>query len=782
MQPQSIYQYFLLIGLWLFTSSSFANSSILLSNESFEYSITPYLSVYEDSSQQLTIDEVSSLDYSVLFTPIHANMIKFGISDSFFWFRFSLTNPYNKPVRTIFSLSDGDFDQINFYLLKADNTHQHYSNEHFERAVKGGFLQKHTLQIHVPANTTHTYLLQVHSEGLITALASVQSIDKYILKEQKFFSLLGLSFGLLLGCALFFVYLWFAYRLAIAAPALILIPLLILYQITGLDYLEIITGISAFAADKISEMTLGLIGSVQMSIMLSLSWPKHQKMIRSLVLTAALSIIPLTLAILLFMPVAAMPIIAALVLLINMVAVFILLFSTSTNVISQRWLRAGHLTTAIGILVILLTNFNLLSFDTFSIWSRLSVPLAVITFIVAAALAQVPRTKLAGQNQASGNPLPLQHILLTKISEELRTPANSVLGISDLLENTPLSAHQRELNSSLSETGHDFLHAINQINDIGYLYSGEIDLIKKPVNLLELVNRSLSDLQPEATRRKVELILDYCEDLPRFINSDPDRLYIIIHNILKRALTYTEYGEINVSVKPFQAQQGFGILFQVQLSSTIIRPDELKNSFSVLQHQDSLPNNGKYEWYLLLTRFLIKKMNARLEVESMTVEGASLSLTFSFPKESIPDQPALASGILSGRQLLIVDDNASLRSVLEKQIRRWGLYVDSTYNSKEALAMMRSHINLDKPYDFLILDQDMPILNGIEIAKLIQQDQSIQPKPAIVMLASRNVNDLREEAYNAGIAIVLAKPAYPEHLQQALQDLLPASQKTHRGK
>lgn len=237
-----------------------------------------------------------------------------------------------------------------------------------------------------------------------------------------------------------------------------------------------------------------------------------------------------------------------------------------------------------------------------------------------------------------------------------------------------------------------------------------------------------------------------------------------------------------MSVQPFQVQSGFGVLIQVQLSSTIIRPDELRNSFSVLQHQDSLPTSGNYEWHLLLTRFLIKKMNARLEVESMTLQGASLSLTISFPKESIPDQTPAPSGILNGRQLLIVDDNASLRSVLEKQTKRWGLRVNSTYNSKEALAMLRNQINLDEPYDFLVLDQDMPVLNGLELAKRIQQDNSIQPKPAIIMLATRNVNDIREDAYNAGIAIVLAKPVYPEHLQQALQDLLQTRQTINRGK
>src|SRR5690554_5279407 len=126
MQPQSIYQYFLLIGLWLFTSfftsNSFANSAIFLSHESFEYSITPYLSIYEDTTKELGIDDIASLEYLLLFSPSHAKTIKLGISDSYFWFRFSVTNPYKQPMRAVFSLSDSDFDLINFYYYERTTT------------------------------------------------------------------------------------------------------------------------------------------------------------------------------------------------------------------------------------------------------------------------------------------------------------------------------------------------------------------------------------------------------------------------------------------------------------------------------------------------------------------------------------------------------------------------------------------------------------------------------------------------------------------------------------
>lgn len=779
MQPQRLYQYFLLISLWLFTSTAFANSPIILSNESFNYSITPYISIYEDSSQQLTIDEIASLEYLLLFTPIHAETVKLGISDSNFWFRFSITNPYDHPTRAIFSLSDSDFDLINFYSLESDNNHFHYTTKHLDRSIRGGLLQKHTLLIYLPANSTQTYLLQAHSQGLITALASVQSLDNYTEKEQRFFAVIGISIGLLIGSGLFFTYLWFIYRLFICLPALVAISMLVVYQVSVLGYLEVITNISAYSTDKISELSLGLVGFAQLSAALSLRWVKYHKLIRAFIFACALSLIPMTITTILVMPVAAMPIVVAFVITANAIGALVLALGTSSNIASQRWLCFGYTVTAVVALTTLLTSYNLLSFDSFAIWSLVVLPFICVLFLIGAASCQVPRINA---QQGAPKHLPSQHQLLTQITEDLRSPVNSVFGISDLLKDTPLSPQQKELNNALTEAGNDLLHSINQVSNIAYLYSNEIKLTQEPVNLLELVSISLSYLQHEATRKKVELILDYSEDLPKFINSDLSRLFIIIHTILKRALTYTEHGEINVSVKPFNIHKDFGVLLQVQLISTIIRPDELKSSFSVLQYQNNLAIDKKHEWHLLLTRFLIKKMHARLEVESMTLQGASLSLSISLPKEQTAQHSSVLSGVLNGKQLLIVDDNASLRSVLEKQAKRWGLRVSSTYSCKEALALIRNQINLHEPYNFLVLDQDMPVMSGFELAKRIQQDQSIHPKPAIIMLASSNVNDVREEAYNVGIDIVLGKPAYPEHLQQALQDLLPATQTTDRGK
>jgi CheY-like chemotaxis protein len=121
--------------------------------------------------------------------------------------------------------------------------------------------------------------------------------------------------------------------------------------------------------------------------------------------------------------------------------------------------------------------------------------------------------------------------------------------------------------------------------------------------------------------------------------------------------------------------------------------------------------------------------------------------------------------------ILIVDDNASLRKVIEKQIRRWGVRVESTYSGKEALAMLRNQAATGHAFDGAIIDQDMPVMNGLELMQRIQDDASISPKPNVLMLTGLSISSVREQAHAVGIYHLLAKPASGERLKRALLEL-----------
>ena len=213
-----------------------------------------------------------------------------------------------------------------------------------------------------------------------------------------------------------------------------------------------------------------------------------------------------------------------------------------------------------------------------------------------------------------------------------------------------------------------------------------------------------------------------------------------------------------------------GVRIQLQLSNTLVKPEELKHAFRILQQQNDGTPTDHDHWSLLVTRQLIEITGGHLAVESMTGQGASLTLCLPI-NATYAERSTTRDDSLIGLKILIVDDNASLRSVIEKQVRRWGMRPESTYSGKEALAMLRNQINIGQPFDAIIIDHDMPVMNGLQLAERIQNDADIEPKPARLMLTGLSTSAVVEDARQTGIQQVIAKPASGERLRQALLEL-----------
>ena len=125
-----------------------------------------------------------------------------------------------------------------------------------------------------------------------------------------------------------------------------------------------------------------------------------------------------------------------------------------------------------------------------------------------------------------------------------------------------------------------------------------------------------------------------------------------------------------------------------------------------------------------------------------------------------------------------MDDNTTFRGVIEKQVKRWGMKADSTYSGKEALALMRNQSNLGEPYDFIVIDHDMPIMNGIQLTERLMADMDIEPKPMRIMLTGLGIGSANQEAKEAGIQKVVNKPVTGRHLKEVLLDFHKLSKPT----
>ncbi|PHS66102.1 MAG: hypothetical protein COB09_01145 [Thalassobium sp.] len=759
-----LFLFFLPLTLW-------ASSPVLLPNASFDYPITPYISVYEDPGRTLDIHAMLSREQQLRFTPSHARRLKFGISDSNYWLRFSLNNPYAQEREVVFTLSDSDIDDFSFYDISDAQAYRHIGHDDPARSLRGGFMQAFPVVLKVPAQSTRSYLVRIHSYGLLSTNVTLLSLDHFLNNEQGLFMLQGMSLGWILATLAWFIFVLRSQRILLAAAGSAYCATMIIYQPAWMGQFSLLLNISPIIADKIGELSLAASATCQTLAALALGWSGIRALLyRRLLLFIAILHLPVALITLWLAQEATLMVVACMIVANEFIVALILFRGRSQHPQAQSWLLMGHLLVGFGVLLAILTSHNLLSLDLFTSWAPVVLPFIVITSLVLAIMS-IKRQQHPLQSQG-GAELRMTPALLSQISHELRTPINGVIGMTELLGETPLSANQRDFSDTIALAGRDLLHVANEISDLARIQNAQLELEERSFSTVQLLNQAISHFQQEASRKQVELVLDMTDDLPEYFVGDRNRLQTLLHNVLARALAYTEYGELSLQASHYHSAQGNGLRVQIQLSSTIVKQDELKNAFAILQHHLPLAeNHNAKSWNLLVTRNLLQKMKATLEVESMTSQGASLTLYLPMEAEAASTETSPLDDSLIGQRILIVDDNASLRNVIEKQVRRWGMRPDSTYSGKEALAMLRNQISIGQPYDFIIIDHDMPIMDGLQLAERIRSDKDIRHKPARLMLTGLSISTVRKDAEAVGIKNLLAKPASGERLRQALLTL-----------
>ncbi|NVK39556.1 MAG: response regulator [Gammaproteobacteria bacterium] len=368
------------------------------------------------------------------------------------------------------------------------------------------------------------------------------------------------------------------------------------------------------------------------------------------------------------------------------------------------------------------------------------------------------------RSQAKQAGIPLQ--FLDNISHELRTPMNGVLGMSELLNETPLSTNQRDYVDTIIFSGQDMLRMINRISDFAKIQAGRIQFEKNNISLSDLAQRCLSKFQYSANQKGVELVLNMDDDLPMQISSDEHRLESILDNLLENAVRHTEYGEIELRISVYSDNQT--LLFAVRDTGSGADKNVLKQ---LLDGQELLSNKHatKHGFGLALCKRLVELLGGNMFIESRTDKGSTFSFTMPYEALSTPAPSKKdTSHVLQGLSILIVDDNSTLRKVIQRYANSWGMQSDHTYNGKEALALLRSQSNLGTPYDVILIDQDMPIMDGFQLAKRIQEDPDIHRDVIKIMLTGMSISSTQKEVLQYGIDQVITKPVSAQGLKQVL--------------